>query len=192
MSAPPLSVARATAVALAAGAALLSAFVALGWRSFAAAWRGLDFNGALFEDFLGPYWQTASALAAGQCTPADGYLYPAFGAWLLAPITALGDGAASLACAGLLLGAIGSCKLLLGRHTACDACQYFTDGRVRLRVRPPFLDDWWRQLRKSELGRRNHRVGGDSSRRSAAHTLDRRAPLSLSFGFAPMWGVHAA
>ena len=105
MSAPPLSVARATAVALAAGAALLSAFVALGWRSFAAAWAGLDFNGALFEDFLGPYWQTASALAAGQCTPADGYLYPAFGAWLLAPITALGDGAASWACAGLMLAA---------------------------------------------------------------------------------------
>ena len=105
MSAPPLSVARATAVALAAGAALLSAFVALGWRSFAAAWRGLDFNGALFEDFLGPYWQTASALAEGQYTPADGYLYPAFGAWLLAPITALGDGAASWACAGLMLAA---------------------------------------------------------------------------------------
>lgn len=105
MSAPPLSVARATAVALAAGAALLSAFVALGWRSFAAAWAGLDFNGALFEDFLGPYWQTASALAAGQFAPADGYLYPAFGAWLLAPITALGDGAASWACAGLMLAA---------------------------------------------------------------------------------------
>lgn len=105
MSAPPLSVARATAVALAAGAALLSAFVALGWRSFAAAWAGLDFNGALFEDFLGPYWQTASALAGGQSTPAEGYLYPAFGAWLLAPITALGDGAASWACAGLMLAA---------------------------------------------------------------------------------------
>ena len=92
-------------MALAAGAALLSAFVALGWRSFAAAWAGLDFNGALFEDFLGPYWQTASALAGGQSTPAEGYLYPAFGAWLLAPITALGDGAASWACAGLMLAA---------------------------------------------------------------------------------------
>ena len=105
MSAPPLTVTRATAVALAAGAALLAVFVALGWRGFDAAWAGLDFNAALFEDFLGPYWQTADALAAGQCAPAKGYLYPAFGAWLLAPITALGDAAASWACAGLMLGA---------------------------------------------------------------------------------------
>ncbi len=105
MISPAPSVARATAVALASGALLLTTFFLLGWSDLDAAWAGLDFNAALFEDFLGPYWQTASALAAGDCEPAELYVYPAFGAWLLAPLTVLGDAAASWSCAALMVGA---------------------------------------------------------------------------------------
>lgn len=111
MTPQPPSLLRATAVGLAAGAVLLAAFVALGWRSLDAAWAGIDFNAALFEDFLGPYWQTAASLGAREWAPADGYLYPAFGAGLLAPITSLGDAAASWACAALMVAAT---VLLLG------------------------------------------------------------------------------
>jgi len=99
------STARATAIGLASGAALLGAFLALGWRDLDATWAGLDFNGALFEDFLGPYWNTARGLAAGEPSPAPGYLYPAFGAWLLAPLAGLGPAGASWLCLGLMTGA---------------------------------------------------------------------------------------
>lgn len=105
MSTQGLPLARATAVALVTGAALLAASLSLGWPDLAAAWAGLDFNAALFEDFLGPYWQTASALLDGRATPASGYVYPAFGAWILAPLSLLGDGAASWACAAIMAGA---------------------------------------------------------------------------------------
>lgn len=115
MTAPAPSIARATAVALASGTLLLVAFVVLGWRDLDAAWAGLDFNAALFEDFLGPYWQTASAFAAGDWEPAKGYLYPAFGAWLLAPLTVLGDAAASWGCAAAMGGA--ACLLLASLFT---------------------------------------------------------------------------
>ena len=69
MTPQPPSLLRATAVGLAAGAVLLAAFVALGWRSLDAAWAGIDFNAALFEDFLGPYWQTAASLGAREWAP---------------------------------------------------------------------------------------------------------------------------
>ena len=105
MTATGPSTARATAIGLASGAALLVAFLALGWRDLDAAWAGLDFNGALFEDFLGPYWNTARGLAAGEPSPAPGYLYPAFGAWLLAPLAGLGPAGASWLCLGLMAGA---------------------------------------------------------------------------------------
>ncbi len=105
MSPAAPSIARATAVALASGALLLTGFFILGWSGLDAAWAGLDFNAALFEDFLGPYWKTASALAAGDHEPAELYVYPAFGAWLLAPLTLLGDAAASWSCAALMIGA---------------------------------------------------------------------------------------
>ncbi len=49
----------------------------------------LDFNAGLFEDFLGPYWETSRRLVAGESTPAPGYLYPSTLAWLLAPFVVL-------------------------------------------------------------------------------------------------------
>lgn len=62
------------------------------WGSASAALTGIDFNAALFEDFLGPYWQTARNLVAGDYTPAQGYLYPSALAWFLTPFVLLQQG----------------------------------------------------------------------------------------------------
>ena len=79
----------AALLALVAACATLTGAAALMWGSQASTLSGLDFNGAWFEDFLGPYWQTARLLLDGSAAPAPGYLYPSTLAWLLAPIAAL-------------------------------------------------------------------------------------------------------
>lgn len=97
---------EAVAVALLAGALVLAVFGLIAWSNLDAACAGIDFNAALFEDFLGPYWSTAEQLAAGSSEPAPLYLYPAFGAYLLAPLTTLGPGAASWICAVVMLASV--------------------------------------------------------------------------------------
>ncbi|MEM9382033.1 MAG: glycosyltransferase family 87 protein [Planctomycetota bacterium] len=96
---------RAVLVATLAGGAALAASCAALWPSAEALYAGFDFNAALFEDFLGPYMETARRLAGGDAMPAEGYLYPAFGALLLVPFAGLGPTAASWLCAALMLGA---------------------------------------------------------------------------------------
>jgi len=96
----------AVAVALVTGALALAGFGLIAWSSVDAACAGIDFNAALFEDFLGPYWSTAERLTAGSSEPAPGYLYPAFGAYLLAPLTLLGPGGASWVCAAVMLASV--------------------------------------------------------------------------------------
>ena len=98
------SVLSATLVAAVAVAIALAAAVGLLWPDLQAAAAGFDFNAALFEDFLGPYLETAQRLADGSSEPAEGYLYPAYGALLLVPFSALGPVGASWLCAAILLG----------------------------------------------------------------------------------------
>ena len=93
----------------AAGSALLAlalgaAFVALVHPAPPDLWRRLDFNGAPFEDFIGPYFETARALP-GAALPAPGYHYPALLALLLAPLARLGPAVASYAWLALELAA---------------------------------------------------------------------------------------
>ncbi|MEM8709736.1 MAG: glycosyltransferase family 87 protein [Planctomycetota bacterium] len=105
---PGLAASAAVALAVSVAAALLAAAALFG--SAEATWQALDFNAAPFEDFLGPYWQTARSLDAGQTEPAAGYVYPATLAWLLTPVIALGaDGpiAASTLGALMVLGSLG-------------------------------------------------------------------------------------
>ncbi|WP_145196039.1 glycosyltransferase 87 family protein [Planctomycetes bacterium Poly30] len=78
------------AIALAAACATFAFAALLLWRSGARTLAALDFNAALFEDFLGPYWATAHNLLTASQEPAAGYLYPSTLAWLLAPIAWLG------------------------------------------------------------------------------------------------------
>lgn len=77
----------ATLTTLVVACATFAAAALLLWGSAPATLLAIDFNGALFEDFFGPYWMTATALAEGGSRPAPGYLYPSTLAWLLAPIT---------------------------------------------------------------------------------------------------------
>lgn len=87
---PALALSIATALGLAAaGAFWVSAYPAP-----PALWAELDFNGAPFEDFIGPYFETARA-APSAVEPARGYHYPALLAVLLAPVTRLGPEVAS-------------------------------------------------------------------------------------------------
>jgi len=69
-----------------------------------ALWQRLDFNGAPFEDFIGPYFEMAQALP-GATTPVPGYQYPAFFALLLWPLAQLGPRGASHAWLALELAA---------------------------------------------------------------------------------------
>ena len=61
----------------------------------ALAWASLDFNASLFEDLLGPYWRTAQSIAIGAPKPDPQYVYPAFLAIFLAPLTVHSDIVAS-------------------------------------------------------------------------------------------------
>jgi len=79
---------------------------ALRFDSVEAAARSIDFNGGLFEDFLGPYWRTAQTIAAGGVTPDPQYVYPATLGVLLAPLTRLGDGAASWIALAVVVGSV--------------------------------------------------------------------------------------
>lgn len=104
-------IAAATAVALAAAIAAAIVAGATLFGSLSATWTAMDFNAAPFEDFLGPYWQTARSFEAGRMEPAPGYVYPATLAWLLAPMIALGaEGpiAASVLGALMVLGSLGA------------------------------------------------------------------------------------
>ncbi len=89
-----------------AGAALAlgAAFVALVYPAPPALWARLDFNGAPFEDFIGPYFETARTVPSAT-VPAPGYHYPALLALLLAPLAALGPAVASYAWLALQLAA---------------------------------------------------------------------------------------
>ncbi|MEM9802231.1 MAG: glycosyltransferase family 87 protein [Planctomycetota bacterium] len=102
----PMGFVRATLVALPSGMLALMLFVQLVWPSPEAALVAIDFNAAIFEDFLGPYWNTATGFARGETEPAKLYLYPAFFAWVLTPLVPLGPLAAAWACAALMLGSI--------------------------------------------------------------------------------------
>lgn len=82
-------------------------------------YAALDFNAALFEDLLGPYWRTAAAILDGEVTPDRQYLYPATLAILLAPLTALGEAAATAA--AVLSGAITLGALLAAALLASPA-----------------------------------------------------------------------
>lgn len=79
----------------------------------------IDFNAALFEDLLGPYWRTAETLHAGGTTPDAQYLYPATLAVLLAPLTALGPEAATAVAVGSA--AVTLVALALACLLACPA-----------------------------------------------------------------------
>lgn len=97
-----------TAIALVAGVCALAALLLARFRSTDAALRSLDFNAALFEDFLGPYWRTAQAVAAQSPIPDPQYVYPATLATFIAPLTRNGDGGASW-----LAAAFGLCSVFL-------------------------------------------------------------------------------
>lgn len=94
-SPPPLEARRQPCVLAATLTVLVAACVSFTvaawalWKTPSATLAGIDFNAALLEDFLGPYWKTAVALADGSHTPAPGYLYPSTLAWLLAPFAAV-------------------------------------------------------------------------------------------------------
>ena len=104
-----------TLVALAAACVAFAAAAAAMWGSLPATLAAIDFNAALFEDFLGPYWGTARALADGGSTPAPGYLYPATLAWLLAPFAALAAaGSATVPSIVALWSVAGSLALWVG------------------------------------------------------------------------------
>lgn len=87
-SVSPPCVLAATGTLFVAACITFAAAAAALWGSVPATLAGIDFNAALFEDFLGPYWNTAAALAEGRSVPANGYLYPSTLAWLLAPFAA--------------------------------------------------------------------------------------------------------
>lgn len=76
--------------------AALAALLALRFESPVAAWASLDFNAALFEDLLGPYWRTGQAIIDGAAAPDPQYVYPAFLGIVLAPLADFGGVAASL------------------------------------------------------------------------------------------------
>lgn len=82
-------------------------------------YASIDFNAALFEDLLGPYWRTAASVLDGEAVPDPQYLYPATLAVLLAPLTALGEGAATAA--AVLSGATTLAALLLAALLASPA-----------------------------------------------------------------------
>jgi len=79
-----------------AGAALLALAVhGLLWSgSYEVFSSSIDFNSAPLEDFMGPYYGTARALARGE-GPAPGFLYGPFFALLVLPFAHLGPVAAS-------------------------------------------------------------------------------------------------
>ena len=82
--------------------AAFAAFHGLAWGSWEGLWSSIDFNGAPLEDFMGPYWNTASrVLETGR--PAPGYYYPPTLALLLTPLVPLGPGPASWVWLGVQL-----------------------------------------------------------------------------------------
>lgn len=99
-SPPRPSLAFPLAVAL--GLAAAGAFWVSAYPGPPALWGRLDFNGAPFEDFIGPYFETARA-APSAAEPAPGYHYPALLAILLAPLARLGPEVASYAWLALLV-----------------------------------------------------------------------------------------
>ena len=127
MSEPPENTSTARAWTAACAAALASAATLAMFRAGSALLAGdpstlyasIDFNAALFEDLLGPYWRTAASVLDGEAVPDRQYLYPATLAVLLAPLTALGEGAA--AAAAVLSGATTLGALLLAALLASPA-----------------------------------------------------------------------
>lgn len=87
---PALSLTLAAALGLAAA----GVFWVVAYPAPPALWGRLDFNAAPFEDFIGPYFETARA-APSAVEPAQGYHYPALLALLLAPLARLGPDVAS-------------------------------------------------------------------------------------------------
>lgn len=112
------SVATATAVALALPIALFLAR----FDSVEAAMRSIDFTDGLFEDFLGPYWRSAEAVAEGRPAPDAQYLYPPALAVLLSLLVPLGSAGASWAAA--LAGVFGTAAL-------CGAALLVRPARTR-------------------------------------------------------------
>jgi len=92
---------RARPIAAALGLAVAAGFLSAVYPGPPELWARLDFNGAPFEDFIGPYFETARA-APGASQPAPGYHYPALLALLLAPLARLGPEVASNTWLGLL------------------------------------------------------------------------------------------
>ncbi len=68
-------------------AALVHAWV---WGDPAGFTARMDFNGAPFEDFMGPYFEQGRALLAGKAEPVPGFLYTPFFAASMAPLAATG------------------------------------------------------------------------------------------------------
>lgn len=127
MSEPPENTSTARAWTAACAAALASMAALTMFRAGSALLAGdpstlyasIDFNAALFEDLLGPYWRTAASVLDGEAVPDRQYLYPATLAVLLAPLTALGEGAATAA--AVLSGATTIAALLLAALLASPA-----------------------------------------------------------------------
>ncbi|MFT7678019.1 MAG: hypothetical protein ACI8QC_002005 [Planctomycetota bacterium] len=92
------------------GAALALGFHLLAWGGLGGFVARMDFNQALFEDFMGPYLGQGQAFLAGADQPVAGFLYSPFFGQLMEPLAMLGPQAASwvwlavlvLACAVLL------------------------------------------------------------------------------------------
>lgn len=83
--------------------AVLAAFLVHGflWSFSLEVFQGsIDFNSSIFEDFIGPYYETARALSEGRA-PAPGFLYGPFFGVLLLPLAGLDAMAASWLWLGL-------------------------------------------------------------------------------------------
>ena len=130
-----LEVLVATLVAVAVPAAAF----ALRFDAVEDAARSIDFNRGLFEDFLGPYWRTAQTIAAGGATPDPQYVYPATLGVLLAPLTRLGDAAASWVALGVVVASLAmlvAAARALRRRTPAAGRARASSG-ARTRRRPP-------------------------------------------------------
>jgi hypothetical protein len=89
-------------LAAAVGLVVASVFLACAYPAPPDLWGRLDFNEAPFEDFIGPYFETART-APSATQPAQGYHYPALLALLLAPLARLGPEVASYVWLALLV-----------------------------------------------------------------------------------------
>lgn len=87
--------------------AAAAAFYALAWSGPSDFHASIDFNRGAFEDFLGPYYGTATALfETGE--PAPGFMYSPFFALLLAPLSGASAGVATWTCIALQVLSIGA------------------------------------------------------------------------------------